>query len=567
MNPAENIEWLIKKFCQTKTTSARTTETLDRKILDDAVAELRFSDDRQINFWRIIMKSQITKFAAAAVIILAAALSIVILNKSATPAWAIEQTVESLENIQSIVISGTDRYGDESMLFKLWFRFKDKDSNSFELRYASDRQIVVVKNTSAWAYWPKDNKVKVYENVTTSENMMRDLYGVYQLAELNPWITAMVFEMLKSFTDDWQETYGKDDKTGRKCVFVTCSYKPLCISFWFVCDVENKLIIEGKYWRNVSREGQPECHAINFAYNEAIPNEIFNFQIPEGATVINGNEQNEARALFNSGEKLFQQKEYTRAIEVFQRVYEQYPRWNIGEEALMMIGICYDWKGEYEKEIEYLTKAVNEYPNLKGWIEATYFYLGIAYMQVGQKEKALESFENCLIMGEGIRRSDRFPLKNAREYIKKLENPEGAAITNKEDQNKARTLFNSGEKLFQQKEFAQAIKIYQQVYEQYPQWNIGEEALSMIGICYSNLGQTDKAIEAYEKCVKEYPDLKGWTETTYFYLGCAYFDSGRKEKALESFRDCLVLGDGIHDPDKFPLKDAREYIEKLEKQK
>lgn len=425
MRRLENTEKLIKKL------RYRAEPEVHDRVLGNVLQMLDKSKEKgtakaEPNIWRIIMKSSITKLAAAAVIILAAVLSITIINKSATPAWAIEQTVEALENIQTFVISGTDRYGDESIPFKLWFRFLDRNSNSFDLRYASDKQIVVVRDTGAWRYWRETNTVKVYENITTSgSDMMRDLQTVYKMADLNPWITARVFETLKSFADDWRETYGKDEKTGRDCVFVTCSYKPLCISFWFVCDLENKLIIEGKFWRNVDREGQPECHAINFAYNEKIPDEVFDFQIPEGATVINPQEQKEANALFDSGEKLFhQQKEYPQAIKVYQQVYEKYPELNISEEALMMIGMCYGRLGQREKAIETFEKCIREYPNLKGWIETTYFYLGCAYVDTGHKDKALEAFKTCLIMGEGIREPNAFPLKPAREYIEKLESKE-----------------------------------------------------------------------------------------------------------------------------------------------
>jgi tetratricopeptide (TPR) repeat protein len=422
MNPAENIERLIKKFCQTKISSARTSDELDKNILDDALNELRLSADGQINIWRTIMKSRITKLATAAVIILAIAFSIVIINKTAKPVWAIEQTVEALENIQTVVVSGVDNYNGESIPFKVWFRFLDRNSASFELRYASDKAIFVVKDTRAWAYWPNENTVKVYEDVKTSQEMMRNLQGVYQLAELNPWITARVFSMLKSLAGDWQEIYGKDEKTGRDCVFVTCSYKPLSMSFWLVCDVENKLIIEGKIWKNADRQGPPECHAISFAYNEEIPDNIFDFQIPQGAKVINADEERQARALFDSGEKLFQQKDYNEAIKIYQQVYENNPKLNVGEEALMMVGICFKRLGQSDKAIETYEKCVKEYPDLKGWIDATYFYLGRAYADTGHTDKALEAFKNCLIMGEGIRQPDKFPLKDARENIKKLEN-------------------------------------------------------------------------------------------------------------------------------------------------
>jgi tetratricopeptide (TPR) repeat protein len=96
--------------------------------------------------------------------------------------------------------------------------------------------------------------------------------------------------------------------------------------------------------------------------------------------------------------------------------------------------------------------------------------------------------------------------------------------------------------------------------------NIAETALMMIGICHGRLGQTEKAIEAFQKAVSEYPNLKGWIESTWFYLGCAYMDIGQKEKALDAFEKCLAAGQGVRKPDQFPLKDARENIAKIKGQ-
>ena len=93
--------------------------------------------------------------------------------------------------------------------------------------------------------------------------------------------------------------------------------------------------------------------------------------------------------------------------------------------------------------------------------------------------------------------------------------------------------------------------------------NVAEEALMMIGLSHRRLGQHDKEIEAYEKAVSEYPDLKGWIEATWFYLGRAYMDIGEKEKALNAFEKCLTAGEGVRKPEQFPLKEARECIAEI----
>jgi tetratricopeptide (TPR) repeat protein len=85
----------------------------------------------------------------------------------------------------------------------------------------------------------------------------------------------------------------------------------------------------------------------------------------------------------------------------------------------------------------------------------------------------------------------------------------------------------------------------------------------MIGLSHGRLGQHDKEIEAFQRAVREFPDLKGWIDATYFYLGCAYLDQGQKNKALEAFENCLKAGEGVRDPEKFPIKDAKEAIARL----
>jgi tetratricopeptide (TPR) repeat protein len=151
-----------------------------------------------------------------------------------------------------------------------------------------------------------------------------------------------------------------------------------------------------------------------FTYNPEIPGDFFEFEIPPGATVVD-------QTLFDRAEQLFHKdKKYAEAVEIYWQVYNTYPTLSIGEEALMMIGICHGWLGQHEKAIEVFQKALREFPHLKGWIESTWFYLGAEYQQIGQKAKALEAFENCLAAGAGVRDPERFPLKNAREAIAKI---------------------------------------------------------------------------------------------------------------------------------------------------
>ena len=425
MKPAGNIEKLIRKFCVKEKLCVKTSAEMDKRILDDALVAYKKSKRKTLaptepNIWRKIMKRPVTKLAAV-IVILIAAWSVIFIEWSTRPAWAIEQTVEALEQIETLTIAGISSYGPEQIPFKCWIKFSGRNSRSFNMRYECEREVVVVRDNLAFGYNPRSNKVMIFSGPKIHQN----LQIWYKVRELSPWVAGRILEVLKLLTDDWQETYEKNPQTGSDRVIVTCSYKPLNASFWFVVDLESKLIIEGKHWFNTNREGAPNLHADSFVYNQDIPDQIFDFKIPGNAKVINQRDLEQADTLFDKAFRLFDKdKNYSEAIKIFRQVYELYPDQNIAEESLSMIGICYGAMGEYQKAIENFEKAVSEYPDLKGWIESTYFYLGRAYMKIGQKDKALEAFRSCLTMGEGIRDPNTFPLKHARGYIEKLESKE-----------------------------------------------------------------------------------------------------------------------------------------------
>ena len=83
----------------------------DKRILGDALTEMENSKKTQSaanqpNIWRNLMKNQKTKLATAAVIIFAIILSISVLDKSTTPAYAVEQTIKAIKNIETVYMAG-----------------------------------------------------------------------------------------------------------------------------------------------------------------------------------------------------------------------------------------------------------------------------------------------------------------------------------------------------------------------------------------------------------------------------------------------------------------------------
>jgi len=87
-------------------------------------SQVKQSAVTQSNVWRIIMKNRITKLAAAAVIIVAAVLSINVWNKTIPSAYAFEQTVEAYHTVRYIHIKDFKSGEDEPKEF--WLEFDEQ---------------------------------------------------------------------------------------------------------------------------------------------------------------------------------------------------------------------------------------------------------------------------------------------------------------------------------------------------------------------------------------------------------------------------------------------------------
>jgi hypothetical protein len=112
MRPTENIKKLIRDA------SIKTHPAVNKAVLNNLFDELDKSQKTdsailQPSVWRIIMKSRITKFATAAVIITAVTVSIIFLNKSTAPAYAIEQSLQAYHSVRYLHIRDYDAQHSE----------------------------------------------------------------------------------------------------------------------------------------------------------------------------------------------------------------------------------------------------------------------------------------------------------------------------------------------------------------------------------------------------------------------------------------------------------------------
>ncbi|MCP4611052.1 MAG: hypothetical protein GY845_20275 [Planctomycetes bacterium] len=257
-----------------------------RDRLEQNLLSALTKQSQQIKIWRIIMKSQITKLTAAAVIIVAVVLSVTILDRTATPAWAIEDTVKALDQFNGIYLGGVvsvpikkiGRGEDlvlrdgENMSVEYWMQANEERTRSENYRIeAGDGTVWSVYNRMTYRYDPKGNTVQVQSG-----------RGI----EMSLWHSGDFLSKLKDVMQDWKVMYGKDTVTGRDYAFISFSNPSQGQSWWLEIDLETNLPVRAKGWHNTRREGTPSMNFQRIIFFEKLPDEIFEFEIPEGATVI-----------------------------------------------------------------------------------------------------------------------------------------------------------------------------------------------------------------------------------------------------------------------------------------
>lgn len=236
------------------------------------------------------MKSHITKLATAAVIIVTVGLLVTILHYSATPAWAIEQSIDALSKYKAVLVEGLDSertWREDGSLeqkpFKSWAVANEDQTMVEKYRHEVDGVPIITTNgKKTWRYDLQTNTVRV-------ENRP------YIASEC--WCGSQFLEQIKGFLGEvipnWEVTYGKDPATGKQRAFLTIAWLEERYngprSMWIEFDVESKLLVSFKQWENANWEGPATLVVEKITYHENLPDDLFEFEIPEGAKVIKEN--------------------------------------------------------------------------------------------------------------------------------------------------------------------------------------------------------------------------------------------------------------------------------------
>ena len=232
---------------------------------------LRFAEPSSI--WRIIMNSKITKLATVAVVILAVVVGVTLIDRSATPAYAIEQTIQAMRSISSVHAYCTDWDGSKG---ESWMQI-NPETGQEEYHYSDQGNLLIVATPQKTYYYYKD------------KDLVRIRNEYVPAAEVR---VSQLFEDLADFIQkyngklDFQSEFDPDLQNE---VIRIHGYIPAQGDFGekeFIISVDPKTKLPINIETIKAAPGQGVKSVDRIEYNVSIPQGLFDFEIPEGAEVV-----------------------------------------------------------------------------------------------------------------------------------------------------------------------------------------------------------------------------------------------------------------------------------------
>jgi tetratricopeptide (TPR) repeat protein len=336
----------------------RQSVQLKKTVKENRIFELR----------RFLMKSPITKLAAAAAIILIAVVSLFFFGKLFAPPYAIAQTIEALENISFLhVIMHDDA---EKIVDERWI---EVGPDGFQQRYRQDSNLmgesvlIVDDRKTCFVYDRIKNTVVIYDPNEKQYQWISNLREFFQDMAGDSTLTIeenVDYHGQKAHRVRWL-------KLNQNCYIDTQTKLPMAVGPYEV------------YY------GQPPAETFEFT----IPDHVKVYDTIAGQWPESQQDKEIADQKFDEARKLLAKGEYAQAANLFESVVQLQPGLNW---AWFWLGQAQYKSGQYDKAIDAFTKVIDMLASIKMVPHYCYLARGLAYRAKGMEEKAKADFAIAL---------------------------------------------------------------------------------------------------------------------------------------------------------------------------
>lgn len=290
----------------------KTGPALDQRILDDCLTELqtvhRSSARPRANRWRLIMQNPVTKQIAAAIIVIAGLLSLTLLDQAVAPAYALEQTLDAIQLLETVHL-----------------KCRDWDNNEFEM------WVQLNPNTGipdyCRAYWPSIGILDIsrpdrsYQYSERSNYVQVNSGKLYHINEAPARMFKQMVQASRMNNPPVKITMQDEINPGTGNTWITVLVESPDHACKVYIDPATKLPVRMIGLRN-DRLGEFIKDIDFIEYNIELPDGIFEFEIPEGARIFDHDEFGKYLNSPDYGISTEGMTEHEAAIEVLTRYWD-----------------------------------------------------------------------------------------------------------------------------------------------------------------------------------------------------------------------------------------------------
>jgi hypothetical protein len=240
----------------------------------------------QPNIWRITMKSPITKLAATTVIIITVLFLITFFDKTVTPAYALEQTIEANHAIKTIhlrIFWGAESI-ENNEFSDYWIKYNDAGKLSSLRCNEHDKDGVkyTVWNEGVSKTWIPENNVVIINRLNNTDKEWKDF-----AKDLDP---QLFLQWLYDESKEKEEIELTIDEPAEdsNSIYVKATHSVLKERLELVVYRKTKLIKKFSHYHLREHGDELNAQVEYLAYNQPIDPSMFELSgIPDNAEVIN----------------------------------------------------------------------------------------------------------------------------------------------------------------------------------------------------------------------------------------------------------------------------------------
>jgi TolA-binding protein len=233
-------------------------------------------------------------------------------------------------------------------------------------------------------------------------------------------------------------------------------------------------------------------------------------------------------AMFQVGNSYYRSGRTFEAVTTFRRVLRIYPFSRLKEQAQYNIAYIYLNSDNYSQAIEEFQTVISKYPGTE-WAARSQYNIGDSYYNAGEYDRAIEAYKN--VLNNYPKSSYIIDAVNGIQFsqLSSTGTDSSSAVledflsNNPSSGTADRLRYRQAETVYQTGDYQGAIKEFRQYLRITNSDDLTPNAYANLGDSYRQTNQLDKAIEAYQTIVDEFPN-DDQTPPALIILGNLYFE-------------------------------------------